>query len=306
VVSAATTSSAESPGADDSPAKRHPGHVLRSPLAVGAALLLGGGALAGGWLWLRDSSLVEIREVTVVGQRGPEASRVRRALEITARRMTTLHVRSDDLRAAVRPFPIVKAVRVDVDFPHRVRVIVEQYVPVGSVRMGSKRILVAADGTLLRNTPSRKVAAIPLSRAPAGDRLTEGRAVMIVRFLTIAPRRLRSRIARAYVGPQGLTAELYNGPTLYFGLPRRLTAKWAAAVRVLGHPSSQGATYLDVRVPERPAAGGLEAITDELGQPLTPPPPAPAPPTPPPPVVPPPEASTPPVSGAQDATEPST
>jgi hypothetical protein len=45
-----------------------------------------------------------------------------------------------------------------------------------------------------------------------------------------------------------------TGPTLRFGAPQRLAAKWAAVARVLADASSGGATELDVRLPERPAA----------------------------------------------------
>jgi cell division protein FtsQ len=220
--------------------------------------------------------------------------------------MTTLHVRTDALRASVRQYPIVKSVRVDTDFPHRVRIIVEQYVPVGAVQFGSKRILVAGDGTLLRNAPNRKVAAIPVPRAPVGTHLADRKAVTVVRLLTLAPRALRPRVSRAYIGPQGLTAELYEGPTVYFGLANRLNAKWAAAIRVLGHSSSQGASYLDVRVPERPAAGGLEPVEqqDPTVVAPSPPPAAPTPPTPPtPPPTPP---TTPPAPATTGTPEPST
>jgi hypothetical protein len=42
-----------------------------------------------------------------------------------------------------------------------------------------------------------------------------------------------------------------------FGRPADLSRKWAAAVAVLAERSSAGATYIDVRMPERPVAGGL-------------------------------------------------
>jgi cell division protein FtsQ len=61
-----------------------------------------------------------------------------------------------------------------------------------------------------------------------------------------------------YVGERGWTLPLRDGPTLYFGGFERLAAKWAAAATVLADRSSAGATYLDLRLPERPAAGGLE------------------------------------------------
>src|SRR3712207_9010914 len=52
---------------------------------------------------------------------------------------------------------------------------------------------------------------------------------------------------------------LFPYTTLFrsFGSPDDAAAKWAAAARVLAAPSSAGATYLDLRVVGRVAAGGL-------------------------------------------------
>jgi cell division protein FtsQ len=49
-----------------------------------------------------------------------------------------------------------------------------------------------------------------------------------------------------------------DGPKLYFGGAARLEAKWGAAAQVLAHRSSRGASYVDLRIPERPVAGGLK------------------------------------------------
>ena len=78
-------------------------------------------------------------------------------------------------------------------------------------------------------------------------------------LLAAAPPELRAKVSRVYAGPRGLTAPLAAGPVLYFGGADRLRAKWAAAARVLADRSSSGATYVDLRLPERPAAGGLVA-----------------------------------------------
>ena len=80
-------------------------------------------------------------------------------------------------------------------------------------------------------------------------------------LLAAAPPELRAKVSRVYAGPRGLTAPLAAGPVLYFGGADRLRAKWAAAARVLADRSSAGATYIDLRLPERPAAGGLEDPT---------------------------------------------
>ena len=61
--------------------------------------------LAGGWLWLRDSSLVAVEHVRVSGVHGPEATAIEAALTGAARHMSTLDVHAGALRAAVAPFP---------------------------------------------------------------------------------------------------------------------------------------------------------------------------------------------------------
>src|SRR5918994_3586176 len=63
---------------------------LRRVIAVGAV----GSALAAGYvLWLRDSSLVAVRQVSVVGIGSAGRDDVVAALTQAARGMTTLHVR---------------------------------------------------------------------------------------------------------------------------------------------------------------------------------------------------------------------
>jgi cell division protein FtsQ len=215
--------------------------------------------LGGGWLWLRDSSLVAVRQVSVSGLTGPDAPRVRAALQDAARDMTTLHVRSSQLTTAVEPFPAVSAVEAHADFPHRLRIVVHEHAPVGAIAIGSQRLAVAADGTLLRNTPTRGLAVIAMPVSPGGDRLTDRDALRATALLAAAPGPLRPKIRRVYMGPRGLTAPLLNGPVLYFGGADRVRAKWTAATVVLADRSSAGATYVDLRLPERPAAGGLES-----------------------------------------------
>ena len=65
------------------------------------------------------------------------------------------------------------------------------------------------------------------------------------------------------VGAKGLTADLRDGPPLVFGSADDAAVKWAAAARVLAEPSAAGATYLDLRVPGRVAAGGIGPVPQE-------------------------------------------
>jgi cell division protein FtsQ len=225
-------------------------------LASIAVLLI---ALGGAWLWLRDSSLVAIKRVSVIGVSGPDAARIRSALVVAARNMTTLHVRIDALRTAVGPYPVVKDLRVSTVFPHGLRIQVVEQVPVAAVVTAGRAIAVAGDGTLLHDVePSPSLATVPLQLSPGGSRLTDHDALAAVQLMAAAPDPLQGRVSRvSTVAPHGLVAQLRNGPSLYFGDPTGLAAKWTAAATVLADASSAGAVYIDVSDPARPAAGGV-------------------------------------------------
>ncbi len=228
-----------------------------------AGLLAALAVLGGGFLLVRDSSLVEVRDVAVVGLTGPEAPRLERALRQAGREMTTLKVDRKALEEVVAPHPVVRGVDVQTDFPHGLRIAVRERTPVAAVQSGTLRTLVASDGRMLRGAALRDLAVVPVKRMPVGDRVSDPNATRAVKALAAAPPQLRPRVERAFVGPNGLTLQLEDGPSLRFGSTARLAAKWAAAARVLADAGSRGATYLDLRYPERPAAGGLE---DPLSQ----------------------------------------
>jgi cell division protein FtsQ len=240
-----------------------PPRLRRPPLRAAIAFVCVLGVLAGAWLWLRDSRLVAVERVTVTGVSGPEAPQVRAALASAARDMTTLHVRAGELRTAVDPYPAVLAVQTDADFPHGLRIAVRERNAVGTVVAGEQRVPVAADGTLMRTTTSVGLPEIAAKALPGGSHASDPGVRRAIAVLSAAPRALRARVRRVYVGDRGWTLPLRDGPTLYFGGSERLAAKWAAAATVLADRTSAGATYLDLRLPERPAAGGLEPLPEQ-------------------------------------------
>jgi cell division septal protein FtsQ len=215
--------------------------------------------LALGWFWLRDSSLVAVDKVTVTGVSGPNAARITSVLEDAARDMTTLHVSRSDLDSAIAAYPQVKDIQIATHFPHRMDITVTEHNPVAVIVADGKRVPVSGDGRFLRSVAPGDVATVQMSSVPGGDRLTDTRARSAVEMLAAAPSALRERVQNAWTGEHGLTARLSNGPLLYFGTDERLAAKWAAIARVLEDPQAAGALYLDVRIPERTAAGGLAA-----------------------------------------------
>lgn len=234
--------------------------TLRSPrtlAALAGTLLL----LGGGWLWLRNSSLVQVEHVRISGVSGPQARQIKDALTNAALDMTTLHVRDGALKTAVAPYPVVKGVTAGAELLHTLTIHVKTYDPVGVIVAGDSRVAVASDGTLLRGAPTTGLTVIPAKAPPGGDRLRDLATLRLVGILAAAPPALRERAQRVFLGRHGFTVTLSHGPALYLGGAERLLAKWIAATRVLQDASSRGATYVDVQVPERPAAGGLEDPT---------------------------------------------
>ena len=226
-------------------------------LALGLVAAVAAVAYVG---WLRDSSLVAVERVTVTGLGTRDAPDMRSSVVAAARRMTTLHVREQELEAALERYPVVRAVRATPDFPDRLLVRVVERRPVATVSGASgDGIPVAADGTLLRRSRSRGARALVKAQGSlAGERLEDRATRTLVGVLGAAPEPLVERAAQARRdGARGVVVSLRRGPEIVFGAPVQLRAKWAAAARVLATPAARGASYIDVRLPDRPAAGGV-------------------------------------------------
>src|ERR1700759_1825569 len=103
----------------------------RRRLRVAAiALALSVPLLAGGWLWLRNSSFVSVEHVRVSGLHGADAHAIEAALADAARQMSTLNVHRGKLRAAVASYPVVGALVVHTSFPHGISIRVVEQPPV--------------------------------------------------------------------------------------------------------------------------------------------------------------------------------
>jgi cell division protein FtsQ len=237
----------------------------RAKLALAALVAI---ALGGGWLWLRDSSLVAVRHVQVTGLSGDTAPGIRGALEQAAQSMTTLHVQVGKLRAAVASFTVVKDLRVQTQFPHGLRIQVVEQLPVAALSIDGRRMPVAGDGTVVSGvTAPASVPTLPTGAIPTGRRITDRTTLLELAVLDAAPRLLRSHVAQIGIGPRGLTVTLRNGPRLFFGDTTLLHAKWDAAAAVLAQQGAHGATYIDVRIPSEPTAQvGDPATTGSAAQ----------------------------------------
>ena len=237
------------------------------------AMLVALPLLAGGWLALRKSSFVAVEHVHVSGLEGPQAQAIEAALDGAASHMSTLAVNPAALRAAVASFPVVKSVRAIPSFPHGLRIEVIEQLPVAALTIAGQRTAVAADGVVLG--PGLITGSLPaLSEGqgvvPQMGRHVQGASLLAeLAILGAEPQPLARFDAHVFTGSkgEGLTVAMRDGLLVYFGDATRPHAKWLSLARVLADPSSAGATYIDVRVPERPAAGfsSASALTESTG-----------------------------------------
>lgn len=217
--------------------------------------------LAGGWLLLRDSPLARVEHVRISGVRGPEARAIEATLTGRAREMSTLNVNTAALEGSVARFRIVRALRASAGFPHTLHIAVTEQPPVAVLSSDGQLTAVAADGVVLG--PELVSSSLPVvsvqSEPLAGGRVADPRVLGGLEALGAAPRTLAGQVARLYQGPEGLTLQMRGGLRVYFGDGGRPHAKWASLAAVLADPGSAGAAYVDVRLPERPAAGSAQA-----------------------------------------------
>lgn len=245
---------------------RHNRLALRVTICALVAVPL----LGGSWLWLRDSSLVSVRHVHITGVHGVDALEIREALDNAAARMTTMDFNVGALRSAVASLPIVGGLHVTTSFPHTVSISVTERPPVAALLTAGQRTAVAADGTVLG--PALLSSSLPTVNGsvepPAGAHLRESTALDAVAVLGAAPAALAPFVVRVSGGPEGLTVAMRNGLLVYFGNSMRPHAKWLSLARVLTSPSAAGAWYVDVRLPERPAAGLSSASSPSTSAPV--------------------------------------
>ncbi len=228
------------------------------------AVVLGGAMLAGLGLWVRDSALVSVDRVTVTGVSGSSGRAVTQTLTDAARGMTTLHVDQGALLASVSAYPIVKSIDVHTHFPHGMSIVVHEHEPVGTVNVGGTTVPITADGTLLRGTRLAGLPAVKASLAGvAGGRITNPAVVARLRVLGAATPAQRRMVTRIGSGNHGVSVLLHGvaAQVAWFGDDSRARAKWIALGRVLADGKAKGAGYVDVRVPQRPAAGGFATST---------------------------------------------
>lgn len=241
-------------------APRLPKFHKPSRLQLLIALLCTAVAAAATFFLVRDSSLVKVEQVKVVGLGGYYDRAARKAVTAEALQMTTMNFDEDRIRDAAAAFVNVADVTVVTDVPHAVTIKFDVIRPVVAGKVNGRTVALAADGSIIAGAASLgTLPTIDVSGVIEGNRVTDGKALGAVKVLGAAPDVLLRKVEEARWGRQGLTLELEKGVLLYFGNAEDVRAKWRDAVAVLASPETAGLSYIDLRAPGRPSVGGLGA-----------------------------------------------
>ena len=229
-------------------------------------LLAAVGLYAGYQYWLRDSSLVEIRDLQVNGVTtdSEEGRQIKSAVEVAAGEMTTLHLRPELLDEELARFPRVRSASIEASFPHEATVDVDQRTDGSVFDIGSDELLIATDGTVLGSAGegTEDLPKIGVGDPPVGERL-EGRAMVQALVLGAVPTELRSYVIESDFKKDGVEVTLSNGLVLLFGDASKADQKWRAAASVIADPDLYDASYVDLSIPRRPAVRGSEPLETE-------------------------------------------
>ncbi len=220
--------------------------------------MLAAGLFAGYLFWLRDSSLVAVTEVEVAGVATGDREQIVAELTRVGEQMTTLHVDADRVAETAEEFPTIASVSTDADFPHGLRIEVNERPPRLIASAGGREVPVAADGTLLAGVPvdKQELPLLELDSIPDAAMLG-GAALDQALVLGAVPEPLRPLISKiGHSEDFGVEVVLRGEIPVRFGSASRAAQKWAAAAAVLADPEVDLLSAVDVRVPERPAVSG--------------------------------------------------
>ncbi len=234
-------------------------------LAFGT-VILAIGLLAGYQFWLRDSSVVSIKDLEIVGITGKdeESKQIRGTIEVAVGEMTTLHAKPDLLADELSRFPRVADSRIETSLPDSATVTVTLRADGSRFGSGADELLIATDGVVLGPAGDR---ADGLPRIVSGDppesgRLS-GRSLSQALVLGGVPKELRPYVRSSDYGQEGVEVTLSNGLVLIFGDANQTEEKWKSAASVIADPEMTDASYVDLTVPRRPAVRGADEVTED-------------------------------------------
>ena len=226
----------------------------RIGIAVGGVVMLLGAAYLA-----VESPFLDVDRIDIRGERRMSEEEI-----VTAARVrhgqALFHVDPGTVASRLEDLPWIESAHVELSVPGTVRITVQEYDAVAYVPRGNGAIaLLAADGHVIDDVqmpPEGAVEVRGVRRVPkVGSLLSPPDAPGIVREL---PSALAQQVVAIDVAGEGVALDLERGGEVRLGSLNDLDAKAAAAIAVLERLGTTPFTYVDVRVPQSPVAGGFD------------------------------------------------
>lgn len=236
--------------------------------------------------WLRDSSLVAIKELEIAGLSGEskETRQIDEAVRTAVGEMTTLHADQDLLDRELARFPRVAGSRIETSLPDKATVTLTLRTDGSVFGDGPDALLIATDGTVLGSAAGQegKLPLISEGDPPAGEAANDpgaggnqgspsgnpagttlsGRTLNQALVLGAAPAEIRPFIERSGMSPEGVEVFFRNGPEILFGDATHADQKWRAAAALIADPEFESSSYVDLTVPRRPGVRSEEGLEE--------------------------------------------
>lgn len=239
------------------------------------------------------SPLLRVRGVEVAGAEHTKVGDVVRAAQL-GDGDNLLLLSSDEVMQNVGALPWVSSVEVDRMLPGTVRIRIEERRPALVLSLGAARWTIDARGRVLESGTTSSdlpvLAGVQVGTVSPGVDLKTAEAKGAMRVWRSLPAGL-ARGMEAIFAPtvERITLVLADGTQVRYGAPERMASKNEVLLALLAQLEAEGslATYVDIRVPSRPAvaakapvdpASGFETEgTESPGGAVTSPTPTPAP-----------------------------
>jgi cell division protein FtsQ len=212
-------------------------------------------AILAGALFVSRSSAFHARTIQVAG-----ASHLSRAQVVAAAQVSVttnvLWFDQDAAEARLEADPWVESADVGLSLPWTIRITIVERTPVAVALEGSRKALVAGDGTVLG--PATRTGSLPrikLPTAPVFEGLSTSPAPA-ARAIGSLDADLRSQIAKLTVGADGMLAiRLQGGVAIRYGSASELRRKAETLGRILDWAEQEGVILRTVNVvaPDLPA-----------------------------------------------------
>lgn len=231
---------------------------LKARLRVAAALLIVGGGIAS-VVWLYRSDVFEIRNVEVSGARRLSAQQVISLAAVPAD-ATLLRVPTEAIEKRVQSSPWVAGVQVSRDFPHTLKIEVQERRPFAAVEVGRVAYIFDEQGMVLAAQPTTAtmlplMKEVPLATRPLPSQRLAAREVQnALGVLAALPQSLRAQIDIGYAASvDDFRLVTKGGLEIVFGRAEQLDKK-VFVVEKLIRDNPKKIIYMDVRAPDTPTA----------------------------------------------------